>query len=149
MRKLITAAVALIFSAGIALAIAIEQPWVNGDAVSTANPMPVEITTDGAAVSMTNPVQTYQSNSYLNITTNTTTTVKSGAGTLACIAVNTKGASSNTATIYDNTAGSGTLIGKIDTTTAVGVQCYNVAFGTGLTIVTATGTGADLTVSYR
>lgn len=84
-----------------------------------------------------------------NITTNTTTTVKTGAGVLNSISINTKGASSNTATIYDNTAGSGTKLGTIDTTAAIGQINYGIAFSTGLTIVTATGTAADLTVNYR
>lgn len=87
--------------------------------------------------------------SFSNITTNTTTTVKSGAGFLHTVCVNTKGATANTATIYNNTAGSGTKIGTLDTTASVGCQTYDAAFSTGLTIVTATGTAADLTVTYR
>lgn len=96
------------------------------------------------------PVQTYVSNSFLNVAAGTATTVvKSGAGTLASITINTKGASSNTLTVYDNTAGSGTKIATIDTTAAQVTLNFNVAFGTGLTIVSATGTGADYTVAYR
>ena len=101
----------------------------------------------GAAISA-NPVQTYVSNTYTRISTNTTTVVKSGAGTLKSININTAGASANVATVYDNTAGSGTVIAVIDTT-AKGTHHYDIAFGTGLTIVTATGTAADLTVSTR
>jgi microcompartment protein CcmK/EutM len=83
-------------------------------------------------------------------TTNTTTTHKSGAGILHKIVVNTKGASANTATVYDNTAGSGTVIAVIDTVN-INSQAleYDLAFATGLTIVTATGTPADLTIVYR
>lgn len=87
--------------------------------------------------------------SYSHISTNTTTTVKSGAGVLRSISINTKGASSNIATIYDNTAGSGTVIGVIDTTDRTVTLKFDVIFSTGLTIVTATGTAADITVSYR
>lgn len=87
--------------------------------------------------------------SYASITSNATTTVKSGAGFLHRIVINTKGASSNTATIYDNTAGSGTKIGTLDTTGGTASLTYNCAFSTGLTIVTSTGTSADLTVIYR
>lgn len=83
------------------------------------------------------------------ITANTTTTVKSGAGFLHTVYINQKGASSNTATLYDNTAGSGTVIATIDTTANVGSIVYDVAFSTGLTIVTATGTAPHLGVSYR
>ena len=84
-----------------------------------------------------------------NITSLTTTTVKTGAGYLYSLTVNTKGATASTATIYDNTAGSGTKIGTVDVTANVGTLLYNVQFTTGLTIVTATGTAGDLTVAYR
>lgn len=83
-----------------------------------------------------------------DISTNTTTTVKSGAGFLHTLTINTKGASSNVLTVYDNTAGSGTKIATIDTTTGVTTLTFDVGFATGLTIVTATGTAADVTVSY-
>jgi hypothetical protein len=86
---------------------------------------------------------------YQNITTNTTTTVKSGAGLLHSITINTKGASSNVLTIFDNTAASGTKIGTVDTNTSLVTFMYDVKFTTGLTILTATGTAADVTVSYR
>lgn len=83
-----------------------------------------------------------------NITTATTTTVKTGAGTLHSINVNTAGGAGSTTTIYDNTAGSGTKLATIDST-KVGANIYDAAFSTGLT-VTTTGSGApDITVSYR
>jgi hypothetical protein len=85
---------------------------------------------------------------YSNLAANGTTTVKSGAGLLHSVCINTKGATGNTATLYDNTSGSGTKIGTIDTTAQVQTLLYDVAFTTGLTIVLATGTSADLTVSY-
>lgn len=86
---------------------------------------------------------------YSNITTNTTTVVKSGAGILHGITINNAGASANVLTIYDNTAGSGTVIGTIDTVELNGRYLpFDVRFGTGLTIVTATGTAADVTVAY-
>jgi hypothetical protein len=89
------------------------------------------------------------STNYTNIKTNTTTVVKSGSGSLAQIQVNNPG-SGWTMTIYDNTAGSGTLIG---TTTAIsalagGTLIYTTTFNTGLTIVTAGTTAGDLTVSW-
>lgn len=87
--------------------------------------------------------------SYSHISSNATTTVKSGAGSLRGITINTKGASANTATVYDNTAGSGTVIAVIDTTAAVGTLSYDIAFTTGLTVVTATGTAPDMTIAYR
>lgn len=111
--------------------------------IDATHPMPsTDVSTD--------PVQTYVSNSYLNVAAGTATTVvKSGAGIFASITINTKGASSNTLTVYDNTAGSGTKIATIDTTAAQVTLNFNVAFAAGLTIVSATGTGADYTVAYR
>jgi len=88
--------------------------------------------------------------SYAHLNSTGTTTIKSGAGILRRVVINTKGTGSNTLTIYDNTSGSGTVIAAIDT--ANGVSChfeYNVAFSTGLTVVDATGTSADITVIYE
>ena len=89
-------------------------------------------------------------NSFLNITTATTTTVKSGAGVLCSLIINKK-VLSGVVTIYDNTAASGTLIGTItDPATLLSNQLfvpYEVNFSTGLTIVTSTAT--DITVVYR
>lgn len=84
--------------------------------------------------------------SFNHITTDTTTTVKSGSGTLHSIVINTL-AATGTATVYDNTAGSGTVIAVIGTGTAM-TLIYDVAFATGLTIVTATA-AADITVTYK
>lgn len=86
---------------------------------------------------------------YSNITTNATTVLKSGAGKLNRIVINKIGATANTLTIYDNTAGSGNKVGIIDTTIAgAPAREYNLSLQTGLTIVTATGTAADVTVVY-
>jgi hypothetical protein len=85
---------------------------------------------------------------YANLNTNGTTTVKSGEGVLHSITINTKGATSNTATVYDNTAASGTKIATIDTTAQIQTLLFDVNFTTGLTIVLASGTSADITVSY-
>ncbi len=87
---------------------------------------------------------------YVHVNTNATTVVKPAPGNLVSVCVNKLGASANTATIYDNTAGSGTVIAVIDTV-GTGPACknYNLAFTTGLTVVTATGTAADLTVTFQ
>lgn len=82
----------------------------------------------------------------------TTTTVKSGAGRFHKLCIN-KAAATGVITMYDNTAASGTLIGVITQPAALlssGPVCveYDLAFGTGLTIVTATA-AQDLTVTYR
>ena len=86
---------------------------------------------------------------FTNVVTNTTTTAKTGGGTLHAIVINTKGATANTATVYDNTVGSGTKIATIDTTSAVGTLLYDASFVTGLTVVTASGTAADLSLVWK
>lgn len=79
-----------------------------------------------------------------NITTATTTTVKSGSGHLASITVNTTAA--GTITVYDNTAASGNKIATLPASAVVGTYKYDLQFATGLTIVTAAA--SDITVSY-
>jgi hypothetical protein len=79
---------------------------------------------------------------------NGTTTIKSGAGWLHNIVINVKGSSGNTITVYDNTAASGTIIAVIDPTAQLVTLNYDVGFTTGLTVVLASGTAADITVSY-
>lgn len=86
---------------------------------------------------------------YSHISTATTTVVKSGAGELHAISVNTKGTVASTITVFDNTAGSGTVIGVIDSLNLSGAFVLDVAFTTGLTIVTTGTVAPDLTVSYR
>lgn len=96
--------------------------------------------------------------SYVNITTNATTAVKTGAGFLHTIVINNPAlitVANLTITVYDNTAGSGTKIGTWTVPFGLTTQVpftipINVAFATGLTIVTGgpTVTG-DLTVAYR
>lgn len=84
-----------------------------------------------------------------NIKTGATTTVKSGAGTLHCINVNTEVASA-TISVFDNTAGSGTTIAKLTFPLAIANPaqlCYDLHFSTGLTIITSGAT--DITVTYR
>lgn len=90
-----------------------------------------------------------KSSSYANITTTGTTTIKSGAGILRRLVINTKGSASNTFTIYDSLTGSGTVIATIDTVNSVSSYFeYGLAF-TALTIVSATGTSANATVIYE
>lgn len=85
-----------------------------------------------------------------HISTATTTTVKSGAGVLHSIVINTKGTVASTITVYDNTAGSGTVIAVIDSLTPIGaLYLYDVLFTTGLTLVTTGTVAPDVTVAYR
>lgn len=88
---------------------------------------------------------------FSNITTATTTTVKSGAGILHGITINTPVASA-TITLYDKTTATGTKIATITLPSTITSESpfrlmYDVSFATGLTIVTSGAT--DLTVSYR
>jgi len=83
---------------------------------------------------------------FRNITTNTTTTVKTGAGVLRRVIVNKAGATGNTATVNVD----GVSIGVIDTTVVGGRGLdYNVPFSASLSVVTATGTAGDVTVLYN
>lgn len=87
--------------------------------------------------------------SYQNITGDATTVVKSSPGLLHCITINA-GTATETITIFDNTAASGTKIGTITIPASpqpVTLR-YDVEFWTGLTIVTATAT-SDITVSFK
>lgn len=86
---------------------------------------------------------------YSHIATATTTTVKSGAGDLHSITVNSKGTVASTITVYDNTAGSGTVIAVIDSLNLGGAFVFDIAFATGLTLVTTGTVAPDVTVSYR
>lgn len=97
----------------------------------------------------TTPILTQSSFTPNNITTATTTVVKSGAGVLHGVTVNTKGTVASTTTIYDNTAGSGTKIAVIDSLTLSGSFFYDAGFTTGLTIVTTGTVAPDITVLYR
>ena len=69
------------------------------------------------------------------ITTATTTTVETGPCVLSGIQI--LAAVASTITIYDNTAGSGTLIATLPASLAVGYYPFNRLCSTGLTIVTA------------
>lgn len=98
------------------------------------------------------------SGSFNNITTNTTTTVKTGYGTLHSMTINNTAlisVANLTLTVYDNTAASGTKIGTwtvpFGLTSALPFTIpVNARFNTGLTVVTSGPTvAADITVSFR
>lgn len=97
---------------------------------------------------------------YSNLTGNSTTTVKSGMGILTAILIgnNTTG---GTATIYDNTAASGTKIATLTFGTPSGgllsssgqfgpaIVPVGAGFATGLTVVLAGSTSNNITLVYR
>lgn len=84
--------------------------------------------------------------SYTHISTQTTTVAKPAAGVLHSININT-GAASAVATVYDSLTGSGTVIAVVSGANPLQFM-YDVAFLTGLTIVTSGG-NADITVAWR
>lgn len=81
---------------------------------------------------------------YRNITAGATTVVKTGAGILKSITVNTTAA--GTIGIFDAVTATNP-IGTLKASVGENTYEYNVGFGTGLTIVT--GAASDITVSYR
>ncbi|HEU4913842.1 MAG TPA: hypothetical protein VFT16_00340 [Candidatus Saccharimonadales bacterium] len=88
--------------------------------------------------------------SYTHITAQTTTVIKSGAGILH--GIDFTATASGVITVYDNNAGSGSVI-RIITSPATLLQSevnktYDIAFSTGLTIVTS-GANQDIVVSWR
>jgi hypothetical protein len=80
-----------------------------------------------------------------NIKTATTTVVKTGAGVLNKVVINTTAA--GTITIYDNTSAAGATIATIAVSAIGPVFMYDLAFTLGLTVVTAAA--SDITVTYR
>lgn len=130
----------------------------DGDGVALAvdvnQNLKVTLATTIAGEDITNDVlKVEQRFSYLNISTQTTTTVKSGVGFLRRIVIPTQVASA-TVKIYDNTAGSGTVI--MDTLTLPAtllndgpmVVDFDCSFTVGCTVVTA-GATMSVTVIYR
>lgn len=92
---------------------------------------------------------------YQNVAANGTTTPWVAPGgtsqahaILHSICINTKGASANTLSIYDAATATGTPIAIIDTTANVTCLIFDVKLSVGLTIVSATGTPANITVNY-
>lgn len=81
---------------------------------------------------------------YAYISTATTTQVKTGAGVLKAIVVGTTAAGA--IQIIDNTTGTTTNLGELKASVAEGVYTFNVAFTTGLRIVTAAA--SKITVIY-
>jgi len=133
-------------------ATAAQQP----DFGTAGTPSPDVLTVQGISggeplsVDVIQPVITKPApSSYLHLNANGTTTAKSGAGVLRRIIINTRGGIINTLTIYDNTTATGAVIGVVDTVNAGGAFDYELDFTTGLTVVLAGGTAADITIIYE
>lgn len=84
----------------------------------------------------------------VEITSKTTTLVKSGAGVIGDITVNTVG-STDTITVYDALSATGTPIATIASPTLGMKFCELYRFTTGLCIVTGGTTAGKYTVSYQ
>lgn len=128
------------------------QTWTEGDQILESMDLSGnQRTTLGTALSQAiDSILTYPfGHTYAHISTATTTTVKSGAGVLHNISVNALGTVASSCTVYDNTAGSGTIIAVINTLNLSGSFILDVSFATGLTIVTTGTVAPDITVSYR
>lgn len=124
-------------------------PQTGDSALVITNKAAVAVTTSATqnTTSATKLTALLAGNSYANITTATTTVVKASPGVLVRIIVGTVGAGS-TLTIYDNATGTTTKIGAM-TTAIQGSFEFNVACTAGITVVSASGSAADITVVYR
>lgn len=122
---------------------------------TAAGSLPVTIASNQTAVPVSPQAIATGGATYTHIVAGqATTTVKSGAGTLYAIILNTKATATNVTTIYDSTTATGTVIGIPDAVGATSDTSINygpvgLAFGTGLTINTATANGADMTVVWK
>jgi hypothetical protein len=87
--------------------------------------------------------------SSVNISTATSTQIKTGAGTFYGLSVNTPEAGA-TATIYDGTDNTGKLLGTYPLTAAgpLNAPANGLPFSVGLFVVTAGGSPANVTVLY-
>lgn len=90
--------------------------------------------------------------SFLNIAAGqATTVVKASAGTLHSITLNSAATATNTTVIYDHPSGVGTVIGRpnVVAATVPTTLIFDLAFANGLTIITATANGGDMTVCFK
>lgn len=108
----------------------------------------LKVTLGTALVEGTDSISVYPPRSvYTNITTNTNTQIKSSAGFIFSISVNTAGTAS-TATLYDNTSCANPSMG-IFTTTAQAILPIQGYYPAGLCITTAGAAAADITVRWK
>lgn len=99
-----------------------------------------------------------QEYTFTHLAANATTVIftpVSGVGSsyavIHSIVINTKGASANTLSLYnDVSAVAGNLIAALDTVNGqISTILYDVRCNLGITVVIATGTAADITVVWR
>ena len=140
MKKFLILLIALVFYPHFAEAQSQRNPcyYSGANASSSSGCIPV---------SSVNPLPISQQSSYTRITTNTNTVVKAAKGVFSGIVVNTAGATSS-ATVYDNTTCTGTVIGTFSTLAQVSLNVGANAT-TGICVTTAGGTPADITILWQ
>lgn len=119
-----------------------------GNVSTSANQTTANNTLNTIATSVSNlPAE---NNSFSHYAANGTYTVKSGAGVLAFVNINTLGTGTSLAIIYNGSVGAGNIIASINTTTGTFAlsRTFNVAFNT-LILVTSGTTSPDVTISYN
>lgn len=117
--------------------------------------------TNTVGVTANSEMKIQYQNSFTRVTGNATNTAKSGAGTLHGIILGAND-TGGTVTIYDNTAGSGTVIMKLFIGSPSGgllstsgdpgsrfIGPLGINFSTGLTAVTAGASANDITLVYK
>lgn len=127
--------------------------WVNALGAGTAAAaLRVVVATDQTSVPVNQAAAATGGYSYLNIAAGqATTVVKASAGTLHSIVLNSAATATNTTTVYDHASGAGTVIAipAVVTATVPTTLLFDIAFATGLTIITATANGGNMTVCYK
>lgn len=118
--------------------------------VIASDQAPVAVKGSGPAVP-TNSLATVSAGfTYTHISTSTTTAaIKTGAGVLHTVCVNTLGTVASAITVDDALTATTPTIAIINSLTLLGCQTYDVAFSTGLTVVTTGTVAPDVTVSWR
>lgn len=125
-----------------------------GQAAMAAS-LPVVIASNQTAVPASLQAAATGGASYTHIAAGqATTVVKASAGTLYAIVFNGVATATNVTTVYDNASGSGTVIAIPQATLSTGLQpltfgAAGLAFSNGLTIITTTANGADMTVIWK
>lgn len=122
--------------------------------VSVGTPLPVTLASGGGdslgagATDATTQRTTAGGSAYVHVATATTTQVKSGTGVLRRVTVNTKGTVASAISIYDATSGTSNPIAIIDSLNLSGTFSFDLAFATGLRVITTGTVAPDITVVY-
>ena len=100
-------------------------------------------------INVINQKSTINGNSYANYSaTNAGSLIKTGAGVLRGISVNTAGATA-TLSLYDGTSAAGAALGVWSLNAQYNATDLNLQFSTGLFAVITGGTPANLTITYN